>query len=832
MKLSTLWLNDYIDVQEIAPQRLADALTNAGLEVEGGIESTGVQFKKVIVAKVLALNPHPNADKLRLVTIDCGTERGKTQVVCGASNVAEGQRIAFALNGATVFSTKQNAWFTLTPAVIRGVESQGMVCSLEELALTSQYESTGGIWVLNDVVGDNCIGQALEVALGLDAESDSILETAPTANRGDWMSYLGVARELSALFERPLKAIETLHAEALENTPPATFEIQLEDESLCSTYLGGSLEQVKVAPSPLWLVKRLEASGIRSINNVVDITNFVMLETGQPLHAFDAQKLGNTGRIGVRRAKAGESLKALDDVSYELNAEHVVVTCQNTPVALAGVMGGEDSCIDEASTSVFLEAAFFPNATTRRSAREAGIRTESSARFERGIDAGGVQHAFSRAIYLLQTLADAKLTGVSRAGCLANETLEIPLSLNHLTRVIGQSYSADVVQSCLERLGFGVSPQDEDVLNVSVPSFRQTDVQKPIDLIEEVIRIAGYESIHASYPASSHQVVASSRRRILNEMRHLLTGLGLNEAMTTSLVGDALLQRVSATQDEAQTVALLNSHSSEHTLMRQSVLPTLLDACLTNIQQGVGQFNAFEIGRTYFKRGKSSFKNTGVQEKLNVAVILCEQMPSPHWVESTPPDFYRLKGILESVLRRFDLLEGVQFTSHTDSSMFHTGRCASVSFHASQKPLAILGQLHPAIQKRLKLKAPVFLMEIDADLLIKTIEQRLNTSKAGVPAVIRLSPFPEMERDLALLVKAPLTYQDVLTQIHRMGYETLQSVEVFDEYRDASMPADARSLAYRLSWQAPDRTLTDKEVDTAMTAIRQELEASLGVSLR
>jgi phenylalanyl-tRNA synthetase beta chain len=832
MKLSTTWLNDYIDVQDITPQRLADALTNAGLEVEGGIESTGIRFKHVIVAKVLALSPHPNADKLRLVSIDCGAERGQTQVVCGAPNVAEGQRIAFALNGATVFSTKQNAWFTLTPAVIRGVESQGMVCSLEELALTSQYESTGGIWVLNDIVGDDCIGQALEVALGLEADRDAILETAPTANRGDWMSYWGVAREVSALFERPLKSVDTLAEEELETLTPSFFSIHLEDESICSIYLGASLEDVKVAPSPLWLVKRLEASGIRSINNVVDITNFVMLETGQPLHAFDASKLGLSGRIGVRRAKAGESLNALDENTYSLNEAHVVVTCQDNPVALAGVMGGEDSCIDESSTSVFLEAAFFPSATTRRSAREAGIRTESSARFERGVDAGGVQNAFARAIYLLQTLAGAKLVGISRAGQLSKTTLEIPLSLTHLAQVIGQAYSGELVQSCLARLGFRVSIENEDVLNVSVPSFRQADVQKPIDLIEEVVRIAGYDTIEATYPASSHQVLSSSRRRILNELRHLLTGLGLNEAMTTSLVGETLLQRVSATQDEAQTVALLNSHSSEHTLMRQSILPTLLDACLSNIQQGVGQFNAFEIGRTYFKRGKSSFKNTGVQEKLNLAVILCEQMPSPHWVASTPPDFYRLKGVLETVLRRFDLLESVHFTADTTSSMFHAGRCASATFQGSPKTLATLGQLHPAIQKRLKLKAPVYLMEIDADLLIKTIEQQLNPSQAGLPEVIRLSPFPEMERDLALLVKAPLTHQDVVNHIQRMGYDTLQSVAIFDEYRDASMPADARSLAYRLSWQAPDRTLTDKEVDTAMTAIRQELEKSLGVSLR
>ena len=578
MKVSTTWLNDYIDVSDLTPQTLADALTNAGLEVEGGIEESGVQFKNVIVAKVLELNPHPNADKLRLVTVDGGAERGQSQVVCGAPNVAEGQLIAFALNGATVFSYKQKEWFTLTPAVIRGVASEGMVCSLEELALSHAYQQEdGGIWVLNELLTDAHIGQALEKALGLDAESDAILETAPTANRGDWMSYLGVARELSALFERPLKAITSLEDARLDAVlaqKTSLIQVKLSDESVCPYYIGASFSNVKVQPSPAWLVQRLEASGIRSINNVVDVTNFVMLEMGQPLHAFDAQKLGTTGTIDIRRAKADETLEALDEVTYTLNDENVVVTFNDAPVALAGVMGGQGSCIDENSTSVFLEAAFFPSASTRRSARQAGIRTESSARFERGIDEGGVKTAFARAIYLLQDLAGAKLEAISESSPLLVQKSTVDLSLTHLEKVVGKRYEADVVTACLNRLGFGVSTQSEDILNVDVPSFRQRDVQKPIDLIEEVVRIAGYNDIEATFPASHQQVTSTLRRRILQELRHTLTGLGLNEAMTTSLVGDALLDRVGASFDETLAVKLLNSHSSEHTLMRQSVLPT------------------------------------------------------------------------------------------------------------------------------------------------------------------------------------------------------------------------------------------------------------------
>jgi phenylalanyl-tRNA synthetase beta chain len=839
MKVSTTWLNDYIAINDLTPQTLADALTNAGLEVEGGIEETGVKFKNVVVAKVVGIEAHPNADKLRLVNVEAGPKQGKTQVVCGAPNVAVGQLIAFALNGATVFSYKKNEWFTLAPAVIRSVPSEGMICSLDELALSHAYsQSDGGIWVLNDLLGDKAVGQALEKALGLDAETDAILETAPTANRGDWMSYLGVARELSALFERPLHAIHSLEKGSLDavlSQATSPIQVQLNDKDICPYYIGASLTHVKVAPSPAWLVQRLEASGIRSINNVVDITNFVMLEMGQPLHAFDAQKLGATGVVGVRRAKDAETLHALDEVTYSLNEENIVVTFNEAPVALAGVMGGQSTCIEDSTTEVFLEAAFFPSASTRRSARQVGIRTESSARFERGIDEGGVKQAFMRALYLLETIAGATLQSACESGPYEVEPATVALPLAHLEKVIGKRYDATHVKACLNRLGFGVSvdpANDPETLEVTVPSFRQRDVQQPIDLIEEVVRIAGYNAIEATFPPSQQQVTSTLRRRILQELRHTLTGVGLNEAMTTSLVGQALLERVGTSFDESQAVKLLNSHSSEHTLMRQSVLPTLLDACLTNIQQGTPMFNAFELGRAYFKRGKSSFKNTGVQEKLMLAVILCEQEAPTSWIPSPSPDFYTLKGVLESVLDRFALRNVVTFSPNPHDAMFHPGRCASASFTTKSKAFASLGQLHPSIQKRLKLKAPVYMMEVDLDLFIKTVEQAEVSQNKGLPEVIQLSPFPEMERDLALVAEQGLSHHAIVSRLQGLAYDTLQSVDVFDEYQGSGIEAGHRSLAFRLIWQAPDRTLTDKEVDAAMSAIREDLVASLGVTLR
>lgn len=831
MKLSTTWLNDYVDVCDLSPQRLSDALTNAGLEVEGGIEYRGAQFKQVIVAQVLRLDPHPNADKLRLVTVDCGAALGQTQVVCGAPNVAEGQLIAFALNGANVFSTKQNQWFTLSPAVIRGVASEGMICSLEELALSGRYPSADGIWVLNDVVTPAQVGQRLEEALALEAEA--ILETAPTANRGDWMSYLGVAREISALFERPLKPIQSLSNPSMPTLSADAFRVVLSDSSVCEQYHGVLLTQVKVQPSPDWVQRRLEASGIRSINNVVDVTNLVMLEMGQPLHAFDALKLGLAGEINVRRAKSGERLLALDEATYDLDETQVVVTCQDQPVALAGLMGGASTGIDEATHSVFLEAAYFPSASTRRSARATGIRSESSARFERGVDAGGVERALWRALYLLQEWSGAHIEGHVQAGAMLQTPVLITLPLSQVTKVIGQDYSRDVVVNGLTRLGFSVDEVQEDALQVQVPSFRQRDVQKPIDLIEEVVRIAGYDGIGETFPVSQKPVQQSVRRRILADLRHILTGLGLNESLTTSLLGTALMERLGVDFEEASLVKLLNSHSSEHTLMRQSLLPTLLESCLTNVQQGSPTFNTFEIGRRYFKRGKASFKNTGVQESLSLAVLLCEQEPSAQWINSPSPDFYTLKGILEALLKRFSLDQRAYFTSETQNDFFHTGRCTLVSLQGVKKPLAILGQLHPKIQKRLKLKAPIFMFELDADLFIKTVEQQASAQQMeGVPDLIRLSPYPEMERDLAVLVPKTLTHQCIVDSIEHLECPSLQRVDVFDQYEGKGIEVGYRSLAYRFVWQAPDRTLTDQEVDTQMTQIRTHLVNDLALTLR
>jgi phenylalanyl-tRNA synthetase beta chain len=843
MKLSYQWLQDYIDLTGISPQQLGDALTGAGLEVEGAIAYTGPRFTNVVVAKVLALTQHPNADKLRLVSVNLGEQLGTTEVVCGAPNVAEGQLIAFAQNGATVYSKKTGAWFTLTPAVIRGVASEGMVCSLEELALETQFsQPDGGIWVLNDLLTDAQIGLPLIEALHLGENADAILETAPTANRGDWMSYLGMAREVSALYHRSIRPQPTV--EALTVAPHPTLNIALEDPTVCDYYSGAVITGVTVKPSPQWVQARLAAAGIRAINNVVDVTNFVMLELGQPLHTFDAELLGLEGSVGVRYATAGETLACLDEQTYTLTEQSVVITKNNVPVALAGVMGGASTAIHEGTSTVFLEAACFPTSTTRRSARSVGIRTESSARFERGVDAGSVQTAMQRAIYLLQNWAGGQLVSWQAVGQPQATVVTIPLRLSRLAAIIGKPYTTPQVTNALQGLGFSITAQSDDLLTVSVPSFRQRDVVKEIDLIEEVVRIDGYATVPEQLPATNQTVVRSIRQRLLSQFRAVLCGLGLNEVMTTSLVGEALLTEVACSPATEQLVRLSNSHSSEHTLLRQSVLPTLLEVLKTNLSFGEDSLWLYELGRAYFKRGKASHKQTGVQEKLNLAIALVGQPTATGWQakHATPTNFYTLKGITEAFLERFGFSIANQSLAfqpleahHALAGVFHPGRCATAILTDKQKPIAVLGQVHPSIQKQLKSKQPIFLLELDADTLLKLIEQRIVALASAEPSIIALSPYPAISRDMAFSAPTTLSHQAVLQFLEthqKTSFPALTSVVLFDEYQGEGVQEGHRSLAYRFVWQTNERTLTDAEVDGWMTTLRQAFEQQLGVALR
>lgn len=830
MRVSLEWLKEYVDLTGLTPETIAEALTNSGLEVES-IEYLGPKFNGVIVGKVQSVEPHPNADRLRLVTVNTGTTQNtavdtgsaQNKVVCGAPNVREGILIAYATEGATVISRKDNTLFKLEKAKIRGVESSGMVCSIDELGLDEQYEKKeDGIWPLDGIVEESQLGQDLKTALNL--QGDVVLDIAPTANRGDLMSMVGVAREVSALFERSLHLPQWGHP---INAPARTeLSVNLKDPDVCRYYAGVMMRRIKVGPAPDWMVRRLQAAGVRSINNVVDITNYVMLEMGQPLHAFDQVKFNTSGSVGVRRAKAGEKLTTLDDVERVLTEEAAVVTMNDHTVALAGVMGGATTEIDDQSQSLFLEAANFPAAVVRRSAKSVGLRSEASARFERGVDIEQCRNAALRAADLLKQYASAEFVRLVESPAPAVESPKITLEFARIEKVLGLSLDADTVVKILKKLGFLLQPTKVTTsLVVSVPSFRQTDVQREIDLIEEVIRIYGYDKVPYTMPKNTMSVPRSTRAEMLRLLDESVRAQGLQEVVTTSLIGPSLLEKTGFTVNEEQLVSVLNSHSADHTMMRQSLLPNLLEVARFNQAQGIDDVWVYEFGRTYFKLGKANFKNAGVSEKLHLAGFLSGSIVSGEWHRTDSADFFAAKGILENLLAQVRLLEAVTFEPASDVPYLHPGKTANLKLNG--KSLGVLGELHPTLQKRLKLRHPAYVFELDTEMLYKIYKQ------SGLQkAVIPISTYPAIKRDMAFLAPTSLAHQQILDVLTAAKEPMLCDVELFDEYRSEQLGEGNRSLAYRLTFQSDERTLTDADVDQRFNQLKAALTQKLSVEFR
>lgn len=826
MKVSLNWLQEYVDINGLSAEEIADALTNSGLEVEA-IEQTGAKFTKVIVAKCLKLEQHPNADKLRLATIDMGG--GETEkVVCGAPNLEENMLIAFALDGAQVISRKDNSLFTLGKATIRGVESCGMVCSLGELGLEEQYgpDETGGIWDLKDHADESKIGTCLKEVLGL--ESATVLETAPLANRGDLMSMVGVAREVAALFDREL----TLKTPAeTKKSNVDGIKIALPDESLSTYYGGVAMKNISIKPSPAWMQERLTAAGVKVISNVVDITNYVLLETGQPLHAFDFEKLGNSGTVSVRRATAGETLKTLDEIDRTLTEEATVIAFEGNgkpdhTIALAGVMGGFDTEIDDNSNTLFLEGAYFNAATTRRSAKSVGLRTDASARFERGVDPAGVRKALNRAVELLVELAGAEVAGWTESPVVDYQPKEITLRLPRYARIIGMPIEKDVAQTTLEKLGFEVKDAGSDELTVTVPSYRQDDVTREVDLIEELVRITGYDNVPYTLPRKTVSVPASRRQKMLEVTHNVMQGLGLSEIMTTSLIGEALLEKTGIDVNREQLVTVTNSHSQDHTLMRQSLAPNMLEMAKFNQANGQDSVWVYELGRTYFKRGKANHKNSGVSEQLTLGGLITGVVDNGEWHDAygKVEGFYAAKGILEAYFEKLGLSSQLTFKASDSQAYLHPGKTAELLLKG--KSVGTIGELHPVFQKRLKFKKPVLLFEVNLESVFKAYKQTPDQEMSEI------SQYPAVTRDIAFAANTSLTHQDIVDAIASQNVELLTDVAVFDEYRGEQLGKDKRSLAYRLTFQSPERTLKDKEIDAAVTTIREHLAKALSVELR
>lgn len=816
MQISLNWLNELVDLSDKEPSQIAHELTMSGLEVEA-IEELKPSFTDIKTVKIKKIDNHPNSDHLHLVTVNTGS--GIKTVVCGAQNIKEGQIVPYASVGSKVLDRKTGEQFELTPAVIRGVESQGMLCSADELGVSERnYQEEDGILILNRIFPDVQIGVDVKDVLGF--EKDTIIDVAPTANRGDQMSVIGVARELCALFNKPLKFNPI---ECTNDLSTDKFKVEIIDKDVCKYYSVGLLNNIKIKKSPEWMQKRLLASGMRPINNVVDITNYVMLEYGCPLHAFDADKLD--GYLCVRRAQNGEKLITLDGVERELTTDSVLIATKDKGVCLAGVFGGENSEIDDNTTSMALEAAYFTPVSNRKSARSVGYRSEASARFERGVDIEAVKPALMRAMQLLVEYADAKVMGMVEDGENKLPENNITLRFAQIKRILGCEIDSEKCINILEKLGFEKLGGNELAAKFAVPSFRAGDVTREIDLIEEIARINGYDKISPSLPSKTELAEISLEEKVIAKVRDVMQSAGLNEIQTSSLIGKSLLDKFKMTYDDENAVKVANPASEEFSMLRQNLAASVLNCMKYNFDNGQKTFWAYEIGKTYIKNGVADEKNTGVKETRVLEGIITGEVQNSKWEVKTETGFYYVKGIIENLFNELDVSRRIKFTALDQTELaqshnvLHPYR-AGVIILLGKKPTPIgyFGQLHPTVEDKLKLNQRAYLFKVDLNELIGAV-------KETVPRYKHIPQFPEVRRDIAFIINEDVTCEDIQKVIKGSVKQNIfKGSEIFDIYQGEHVEDGFKSVAFRIKMQDETATLTDEIIEQQMQSVREKLQ--------
>lgn len=816
MQVSLNWLNEFVDLSNVEASQIAHELTMSGLEVES-VEDVKPSFTNIKTVKIEKIDAHPNSDRLHLVTVNTGS--GLKTVVCGAQNIQEGQVVPYASVGSQVLDRKTGEMFTLTPAVIRGVESQGMLCSADELGVSERnYQEEDGILVLNRIFPDVELGKDVKDVLGF--EKDTVIDVAPTANRGDQMSVIGVARELSSLFNTPLKFNPV---ECTKDLTTDKFKVEIKDKDVCKYYSIALLKNIKIKSSPDWMQKRLIASGVRAINNVVDITNYVMLEYGCPLHAFDADKLD--GYLCVRRAEEGEKLVTLDEVERTLTTDSVLIATKDKGVCLGGVFGGANSEIDDNTTSLALEAAYFTPATNRKSARSAGYRSEASARFERGIDIEAVKPALMRAMQLLVEYADAEVVGVVEDGENKLEPLEITLRYPQIKRILGCEIASDRCDNILENLGFKKLGGNAAAAKFLVPSFRAYDVTREIDLIEEIARINGYDKISPTLPAKAQTPTITLEEKVIKRIHELLLSAGLNEIQTSSLIGKPMLDKFKIGYDDENAVKVLNAASEDYSMLRQTLSASVLNCMKYNFDNGQKNFWAYEIGKTYIKTSPADEKNTGVKETRVLEGVLTGEVQNSKWQIKTSTDFYAVKGIMENVFndlevsRRIKLAPLEETELAKDNNILHPYRTAVVMLLGKKpQPIGYFGQVHPTLIDKLKLNQDAFLFNLNLTELISAV-------KETVPRFKHLPQFPEVRRDIAFIINDDVTFEDIQKVIKSSVKQNIfKGSEIFDVYQGEHVEDGFKSVAFRIKMQDENATLTDEIIEQQMTSVREKLQ--------
>lgn len=845
MKLSFEWLGDFLDLSGLNAQELADKLTMGAFEVEE-VRAVGPDIVgPLVVGQILEINPHPNADKIRLTKIRLQDNEPAQEIVCGAWNIEVGQKIPVALPGAKVINRHDGSPLFIKESKIRGVTSNGMLCSAPELGIGGGGE---GILILEESAK---IGADAKDVLGL--QNDYILHVEPRSNRGDALCVLGLARELAALFGRPLKEPSWIREfEELEkNAAQDEIAVEIENADDCPFFSARYLGSIKIGASNPQIRRRLENIGVKSINNIVDITNYVLHELGQPLHAYDLDYLSGP-ILTVRRARTNESILTIDQKERKLSEESLIIADREKPVGVAGVMGGKESEVSQNTTRVALEAACFTPARVRRSSRLLGLSSDSSLRFERGVDKAGVVRASNRAGYLAVKYAGAKLGKLRTCGNDKVPELSVELRMSELKRICEIDMEVDTAAELLEPLGFKSHMQADDynqgLIRFKVPSFRQKDITREIDLVEEICRLYGYDNLPVSMPANT--VAAKVQDELARKIRLSMIACGLNEAWISSLISrEDLSGRGFLSQEIDSSVSVVNPLSSEHQVLRQSLLPGLIKAAVYNLDRGCSNPCLFELGKIYKqdprRKGKqdNAQKHTGTYEESCLAAIICGNAQLSSWTEKEKNEdslYFHIKGMLENLCRTLRISDkSIQFVRTEDlPAWFHPGRSAACLISSSNAPetlekkngkeksqallLGYLGEIHPRIADLYRLGKKAAIMELS----VSALEKALAALRVSFQEIYST---PVSNRDLTVDLDNNVNQQEVENIIYQCGKGILRKVELVSVF---SLSSSQKSLSYRLSFQHASETLTNESLEEVLLVMREKLSQKLNANFR
>lgn len=789
MKFSENWLREWVN-PKISTEELVAQLTMAGLEVDS-VEPAANKFTGVVVGEVLSVEKHPDADKLNVCQVSSGKEN--FQVVCGAPNVAAGQKVPFALVGAELADD-----FKIKQAKLRGLESNGMLCSAEELGLA---EKSDGIL---ELPLDATVGQDFRDYLNLD---DSIIDVDLTPNRGDCLSVQGIAREAAVLNKT---SVSTPELDEVASTIDDVFPVELLSPVDCPRYLGRVIKNVDVsAVSPVWLKEKLRRSGIRSIDPAVDVTNYVMLELGQPLHAFDLDILSKG--IRVRRANKAEKLVLLDGREVELNEETLVIADHEKALAIAGVMGGEHSGVSKNTNHLFLESAFFNPLSIAGKARNYGMHTDASHRFERGVDYELPRLAIERATRLLLDIVGGEPGPVVVTDAELPESRTVKLRASKVLGLLGLDIPAADIEDILSRLGLEVIEKDAGSWLFKVPSWR-FDISIEADLIEEVARVYGYDNLPISRSTTDSRLNSSSENKLsIKQLRRRLISLGYQEVISYSFVEPELESSLSLPQSDA--ITLSNPISSEMSVMRRSLWPGLIQTLKYNQNRQQDRVRIFESGLVFSKTDAIQ------QEAMLGGLIWGNQSPEQWGEKGRPVDFYDIKGDVESLLSMTNDIAAFRFESAEHPGL-QTGQSARIL--RGQQCIGWLGALNPQLQKTLDIPAKVYLFELAMNGLLD----------AALTKVTALSKYPSVRRDIALVLDTGVNYTELEQLIRQQAGENLERVVLFDVYQGENIQAGKQSMAIGLIFQNPSRTLNDDEINSIINSCIKALEAQFNAELR